>query len=405
MHALRRLLALPLALCLSALGAAETIDVDAVYAAAARKAAAHDAAHPKRNAFPSDARGPAWRTVGIKDWVSGFYPGVLWQIAARARTHQWPDAAAWRARAEGWTAPLDPLGEDTTTHDLGFMVFDSAGRAFAETGDARWKDLVLRAANSLSKRYVPEARIIRSWGKISDKKRCQVIIDNMMNLELLWWAAENGGPKEAYQTLVKTHADHALDLFFRPDGSTYHLIELDPTNGALQAKKTAQGKAAESCWSRGLTWAIYGFAYLAEVTGEARYRDKAVAASEYYLAHLPADGVPPADFASTLTGLEFKDSSCVPIAACGFYRLARLVPDQALAQRLRQAADDGLRAVTRAPYYDDTPAQASLLVRGARNYCEDPKNWLTDVSLIWGDYYLLEALTAYEAARRAPEPR
>ena len=126
-----------LALCAAVAWTADAIDVDAVFRVAARKAAAHDAAHPRRDAFPTDARGPRWKTVSYQDWVSGFYPGMLWYITEHARRAGWPDAAAWQTRAAAWTAPLTPLRDVTNTHDLGFMVFDSAGHGLRLTCDGK----------------------------------------------------------------------------------------------------------------------------------------------------------------------------------------------------------------------------------------------------------------------------
>ena len=383
------------------------IDVQAVFQTAARKALAHDARHPQYDAFPDEARGPVWKTVNRHDWVSGFYPGSLWYITEYARRNHWSDAATWEQRARAWTQPLHALQDDTSTHDLGFMVFDSVGHDYRLTQDSAAKEVLLRSAASLAERFVPSAQIIRSWGQIGDSKAI-IIIDNMMNLELLWWASEHGGTTRGgtsadLKHVAITHADHVLNEFFRPDGSTYHRVDLDAASGTVQRKTTAQGKGPETCWSRGQTWAIYGFAYMAEVTGEARFLAASLKAADYYIAHLPADLIPPSDFNSTLTGLEFQDSSAAPVAASAFYRLARLVEkgDPARAEQLRSLADRTLVNLTRAPYFAPGDDQASLLVYGARNYHPDPKNRLTNISLIWGDYYLLEALLQYDARQRA----
>ena len=384
------------------------IDVDRVMRVAARKFATFDASRENQNAYPTEAKGAVWKTVPPKDWVSGFYPGALWYLYEYARDNQWPDAELWRARAERWTAGLEKQQFNTGTHDLGFMMFDSYGIGYQITKNPAYVPVINRAAQSLAARYRPETGLIRSWGKIEDMNKYMVIIDNMMNLELLMWAAKNGGTinggtAEDLRRIAVSHADRALKLFFRPDGGTFHVVELNPRNGEVQRKHTAQGKADDSTWSRGQTWAIYGFAYMYEATGEQRYLDASLKAADYYLARLPADQVPPSDFNSDLTGLEFKDSSATAIAACAFFRLHRLLQEPALKQKYLTAAVAALRAITSAPYFSAGDDKASLLVYTARNYHADPNHRLTNTSLIWGDYYLLEALRQYRAL--TPENR
>ena len=369
---------------------------------AARKLAAFDATHEKKDAYPTDAKGGTWRTVPASDWVSGFYPGALWYLYEYAREAKWPDAEACRARAEAWTAGLESQQFNIGTHDTGFMIFDSYGNGYRITGNPAYLPIINRTARSLASRYRTETRAIRSWGQIDDMKSFTLIIDNMMNLEMLMWASAHGGTHGGgtsgdLRKMAMAHADRALELFFRPDGSTYHVVELDPNTGEILRKRTHQGKAAESAWSRGQTWAIYGFAYMYEATKERRYLDASLKAADYYLKHLPADFVPPSDFDSDLTGLEFKDSSAAAVAASAFLRLHRLVETPELKKKYLDAATNTLRALTNAPYFSPGDDKASLLAYAARNYHTDPNNPLTNTSLIWGDYYLLEALLQYQA--------
>jgi len=405
-----RLLTASLVLCLAQVSLgwsadANGIDVDKSVKVIAGKLAAFDATHTDRNAFPNDAKGPEWTTVPSKDWVSGFYSGSLWYVYEFAKLRQWPDQDAWRKRADAWTVGLTNEQFNTTNHDLGFMLYDSFGHGYRLTGDESYKKVLLQGAKSLSSRFRPEVNLIRSWGQISDMKKYMVIIDNMMNLELLMWASANGGTTSTNGSaadlakIATTHADRALVEFFRPDNSTYHVVELDPTTGVVQRKRTAQGKADDSCWSRGQTWAMYGFAYMYEATKDKKYLDQSIKACDYYLAHLPADNIPPSDFNSTLTGLEFKDSSAASIAACAFFRISRLSDDAEVKARFRKAGIDALKAMTSAPYFSETPDFASSLRYQARNYHPDAKNRLTNTSLIWGDYYLMEALIAYDAIK------
>jgi unsaturated chondroitin disaccharide hydrolase len=381
------------------------IAVDQAIAVIAKKLAAYDAAQPDKSAYPSEAKGPQWTTVPAKDWVSGFYPGALWYTYEFAKRRHWPDQAAWRKRADTWTVGLTAEQYTTTNHDLGFMIMDSFGQAYRLTGEPRYKAVVLQAAQSLAKRYRPEVGMIRSWGAIDDLKRYTVIIDNMMNLELLMWASANGGTAhdgtaQDLANIAIHHADRTQREFFRPDNSTYHVLEVDPLTGVVQRKHTAQGKADDSCWSRGQSWAIYGYAYMAEGTKDKKYLEQSIKAADYYLAHLPADHVPPSDFKSDLMGYEFKDSSAAAIACCAFFRLSRLSEEAAVKDRFWQAAVATLGSLTKAPYFSDSPDKASALLYQARNYHPDASNRLTNTSLIWGDYYLLEALLAYDVGKK-----
>jgi len=381
------------------------IDVDKSVSLIAKKLAAFDQSHADKTAFPNEAKGAEWSTVPAKDWVAGFYPGAMWYVYEFAERHHWADQTVWKQRADLWTTSMTQEQFNTSHHDLGFMMFDCFGHGYRLTREPRYKDVLLQSAKSLSSRFLSSVGMIRSWGKVTDMTNYRVIIDNMMNLELLMWAANNGGSAAndgSSADLAKiaiSHANRAMVEFFRPDNSTYHVVEFDPTTGAVKRKRTSQGKADESCWSRGQTWAIYGFAYMYEATHDKKYLDQSIKAADYYLAHLPADHVPPADFNSDLTALEFKDSSAAAIATCAFFRISRVCDDAAVKARFSKAAIESLAAITSKPYFSDSADKASALVYQARNYHTDPNHRLTNTSLIWGDYYLMEALLAYDASK------
>lgn len=374
-----------------------SIDVDAAIASIAYKLAAYDETQSDKTAYPNEAKGTSWSTVPAPDWVSGFYPGSLWYVYEFAKRRGWTDQERWRQRADAWTVGITDEQFTTTNHDLGFMIQDSFGHAFRLTGEARYKSVVLQAAQSLGKRFSPQVGLIRSWGDIDDTKNYIVIIDNMMNLELLIWAADNGGPAEL-RKIALDHADRSIVEFFRPDNGTYHVLDLDPATGQLKRKYTHQGMHDESCWSRGQTWAIYGYAYLYEVTGLEPYLQQSIKAAQYYLGHLPPDHVPPSDFNSDLTALEFKDSSAAALASCAFFRLSRLCQESVDKSNYWEAAVQALSSLVQEPYFSSNPDFASALRYQARNYHPDANHRLTNTSLVFGDYYLLEALLAYDSA-------
>jgi len=374
------------------------VNTDRVFSIAARKFASYDTATKDKTAYPNDSKGGSWTTVPPTDWVSGFYPGCLWYLYEYAKGKNLPEASNWKTLAETWTAGLKDQQFNTSHHDTGFVVFDSYGNGFRLTGNPEYLPIINRTALSLASRYVQGSGLIRSWGKIEDTSKQIVIMDNMMNLELLFWSADHGGKTSNgtdLRSIAKSHADRAMELFFRPDGSTYHIVDVDPSNGKVLKKRTHQGKGDETCWSRGQTWAIHGFATAYDYTKDPKYLDASRRAADYFLAHLPPDQVPPSDFQSTLTGLEFKDSSAAAVAASGLLKLSRDIKDPSLKKKYFQAAEKILAVLTHPPYLagDD---QAALLAYAARNYYPDPADRLTNTSLIFGDYYLLEALLAYE---------
>jgi unsaturated chondroitin disaccharide hydrolase len=371
------------------------IDIDHVMRVAARKLARYDAAHPVARQYPTDAKGDAWTTVPPTDWVSGFYPGALWYVYEYARENKWPDQEEWLARADKWTRGLEQQQFLTANHDIGFIIFDSYGNGYRITGNPDYKPVILQAAKTATRRYRDETRMIRSWGKKNDMRDFIVIIDNMMNLELLMWAANNGGDKRLREIAIN-HANRTMELFFRPDHSTYHVVHLDPQTGETRRKRTQQGKSTDSTWSRGQGWAISGFAYMYEVTRDPKYLETSRKALDYYLERLPDDQVPPSDFDSTLEGLEFKDSSTAPLVAAALLRLHDLVDAPELKEKYLQTARKMLKALTRPPYFSEGDDKASILVYAARNYTPKPDDRLTNTSLIWGDFYLLQALLRYQ---------
>jgi len=382
------------------------VDTDRAFSIAARKLEAYDAATTDKKRYPNDAKGKSWSQIPPENWVSGFYPGCLWYLYEYAKGKKLPDAAKWKSLAETWTEGLRNQQFNTGHHDTGFVIFDSYGNGYRLTGNPGYPPVIKRTALSLASRFVPGSGLIRSWGEIGDTSNQTVIIDNMMNLELLFWAADQGakptnGPD--LRTIAKSHADRALELFFRPEGSTWHVVEVDPSSGKVLKKRTHQGKGDDTCWSRGQTWAIHGFATAYDYTKDPKYLEASMRAADYFLAHLPPDQVPPSDFQSTLQGLEFKDSSAAAVAASGLLKLSRDVQDPALKKKYFEAAEKILTALTHPPYLAGED-QAGLLAYAARNYCENPQDKLTNTSLIFGDYYLLEALLDYERIKASGKP-
>jgi len=363
------------------------INVAGVLSVAQTKLAAHDAKSTTKLNYPREhsLNSVNWTTIGPTNWEGGFYPGALWQLFEHSAD------PAWQARAAAWTAGLEYRKNDTTTHDLGFVIGNSFGQSYRLTGERAYLDVVLTAARSLSSRYDPDVGAIRSW----NGGNFQVIIDSLMNLELLFLAAKHGGTtasggssQDLYNMAV-SHAKKALANHVRTDGSTYHVVDYNPTTGAVLDKYTRQGMSDESTWARGQAWAVYGFAMVYRETGDPMFLEAARRTADYFIANLPDDFVPMADFQSTYTDLSHKDSSAAAIAASGLIELSQRDTEPARGDRYRAAAANILDSLASPTYLSSTSANAGLLLHGARNYPGENRTYM------FGDYYFLEALLRY----------
>ena len=334
----------------------------------------------------------SWNTADAGDWRSGFFPGGLWLM------YDWSGEEDWKTQAESWLVALEGEKNDTSTHDVGFKIFTSFGNAYRLTGNDDYRQVVLTGAESLDMRYDADVGAIRSWGSINDTSEFIVIIDNMMNLEILFWASKNGGDASLY-----THAvEHALTTYqnhVRPDGSTYQIVEFDPSNGDVQEKRTHQGLNDESTWSRGQAWAVYGFTMTYRETGDAIFLDAARETADYFIANLPLAPVPFWDFDVTSGGLADKDSSAAAIAASGLMELGGLEPDSLRAQKYLDAAVDILSSLSSSAYLAEGTGNAAVLLHGTQN--RNSANF--DTGLIYGDYYFVQGLLRYQQ-RIQPAP-
>ncbi|MHB9028687.1 MAG: glycoside hydrolase family 88 protein [Candidatus Latescibacterota bacterium] len=327
----------------------------------------------------------AWKNAGMYDWRSGFFPGLLWYA------YEFSKDEALKAAAVRWTEALEPVKNYSGNHDVGFMIFCSYGNAYRLTKNEAYRQVILQAAKSLITRYNPKVGLIQSWNANS-RWKYPVIVDNMMNLELLFWASKNGGSRELY-TIAETHALNTMKNHVREDGSTFHVVDYDPETGEIRAKNTAQGFADGSCWSRGHAWGIYGFTMTYRETKNPEFLKTACRLADYFIAHLPEDKVPYWDFQAPGIPNEPRDSSAGSIAASGMLELSALVKDKKTADKYRHTALDILASLCSSRYLAEGTASPAILLHatGAK-----PHNADIDVSLIYGDYYFLEALLRYK---------
>ncbi len=326
--------------------------------------------------FPEFTQDGGWHCADDGGWVGGHWVGLLW--LAYANTHD----ALFERCARAWASRLAPRQEDTTTHDLGFLFELSHVLGARITGDPDLKRPALTAAKTLSRRFNEPGKFFLAW----ESHPGRAIIDTMMNLNLLFWATgETGDPLYARQ--AADHAHIALTRLVRRDWSTAHIADFDVTTGAFLQQGTRQGLSPTSCWSRGQSWAVYGFANCYGVTGNEAFLFAARNLAEYALRRLPGDHVPYWDYDSPLIPNDARDSSAAAILAAGLLRLSIIDPDNSLSRRWRNEATVILESLWQR-YSSRGTTEPSILVHGTRN----KPGGSMDHGLIYGDYYFVEAL-------------
>jgi hypothetical protein len=326
-----------------------------------------------------------WEQVPANQWTSGFFAGALWYLFRETRDPM------WRALAERWTVGLEGVKTITTTHDLGFMLFNSFGHGYQLTGNTRYRDVVLHGCRSLATRYDPDVGAIKSWDTqhASDRRRAwrfPVIVDNLMNLEMLFWCARNGG-HASWSDAAKRHALTSVRAHLRPNGSTAHVALFDPATGALEGTTTWQGYADSSTWARGQAWAIHGLTTTYRWTRDERILTAARRAADFFVSNLPSDAIPYWDFEHPGIPNTERDASAAAIAASGLLDLARWT-DASSAERYRDAATRILGELASSYLTEGTPSAAVL----QHSVGQRPQNVEIDVGLIYADYYFVEAL-------------
>jgi unsaturated chondroitin disaccharide hydrolase len=330
----------------------------------------------------SSAMDGRWNCVPPSDWTSGFFPGCLWLMFEQ--TGEEP----FREAAERWTAGLEEQKFNNGTHDLGFMITCSFGNGYRLTRKAEDREVLLQAARTLATRFNPKVGCIKSWDW-NPRWQFPVIVDNMMNLELLFWASKNGGG-DSLRDMAIRHALTTRAHHFRNDGGTYHVVNFDTATGAVLKKLTHQGYADESVWARGQAWALYGFTMAYRETGDARFLETAERAARYFLQHLPPDGVPYWDFLAPGIPEEERDVSAAAIAASALIELSGLTRSPEAREQFLSSGRVILHSLCAAPYLAEGTRSAGILNHAVGNR---PGNGEVGVSLIYADYYFLEALS------------
>jgi hypothetical protein len=315
-----------------------------------------------------------------RSWTSGFYPGTLWHLYAFSKDKELKEAAT------DWTKYIEKEKWDTHTHDLGFKVNCSHGLAYELTDKEYHKDVVITASNTLIKRYNPTVGAIRSWDFNQENWKFPVIIDNMMNLEMLFEATELTGDSTYYK-IAYQHALTTLDNHFRDDVSSYHVIDYDPETGAVRKRNTHQGESDDSAWSRGQAWGLYGYAMCYGKTKDERFLKQAEAIADYIFTHerMPKDLIPYWDFDAPNIPNEPRDVSAATVAASALLELAEYAPKKK--KQYLEWVDTILMSLSQDSY--QTQFAPFFL---SQSVGSKPGNSEINTPLVYADYYYVEAL-------------
>ncbi|QNA42642.1 glycoside hydrolase family 88 protein [Lacibacter sediminis] len=344
-------------------------------------------------------------TTNMYDWTPGFFPGSLWYAA------EFSGDAALKNAAQQWTERLEPLKTFTQHHDLGFMMYCSYGNAYRLTGNEAYKNILVQSARSLSTRFNPVTGCIKSWNIFkswhgSNTYNFPVIIDNMMNLELLFFASKVTGDT-SFRHIAVTHAENTMKNQIRNDYSSYHVVCYDTITGKVAGRETAQGYADNSTWSRGQAWAIYGFTMVYRETKDPRFLKTAEGLADYFMNHknLPADKIPYWDFNALQKGytpgvrshannvnILYRDASAAAIVASALMELSTYSSSKG--NQYRNFAVKMLHSLASPAYRAPLGNNGNFLLM--QSVGSIPHNTEINVPLVYADYYFLEALQRYD---------
>ena len=321
------------------------------------------------------------KKVPSKDWTSGFYAGNLWQLYEITNNSKYKDLA------KKWTAFIEKEKFNDRTHDMGFKVFCSFGKGLEHEDNQNYKDIIIKSSKTLITRYNDNVGSIRSWDFNKDIWDFPVIIDNMMNLEMLFEATRISKDSIYHKIAVK-HANTTLKNHFRNDNSCYHVLDYNPENGDVRMKVTHQGFNDESSWARGQGWAIYGYTMAYRYTKDEKYLARAEATANFYLnnINLPEDGITYWDFNAPNIPEEPRDVSAATLVASGMVELYQYTKNEKYLAYSKKV----IETLKSEEYILEPTLEAPFIL----NHCTGnwPKNDEIDEPIVYGDYYFLETL-------------
>lgn len=322
------------------------------------------------------------RKVAKEEWTGGFWPGILWYDYEATQND------TIRELAEKYTESLKLFSEiPAYDHDLGFLVFCSYGNGYRLTHNPTYRDVIIATADSLATLYNPKVGTILSWPRnIEMLGGHNTIMDNMINLEMLFWAARNGGDRRLFDVAV-SHADKTMENQFRPDYTSYHVAVYDTLTGNCIKKCTHQGYADESMWARGQAWAIYGYTVVFRETGDPKYLEFAEKLVDVYLKNLPEDYVPYWDFNAPDIPNAPRDASAACVVASALLEMSGFYGN-GQGEKYKEAAEKMLCSLS-SDKYQSRDMNVAFLLHSTSHW---PAKSEIDASIIYADYYYIEAL-------------
>lgn len=337
--------------------------------------------------------GKTMHFADIRWWTSGFFPGTLWYM------HELDGDSKWKAYARIWNQQLEPLRTFSGHHDVGFMVGCSFGNGFRLTGDPEYRQIIIDASDALCTRFNKKVGLIESWNS-KDPEKYLVIIDNMMNLEMLMMAYKLTGDKK-YRDVAISHADTTLKNHFRPDGSSFHVVDYNPGTGKVNLKRTHQGYSDDSAWARGQAWGLYGYTMMYRETGDRKYLKQAEKIAGFMLNHknLPEDHVFYWDFDAPDIPAAPRDASAAAITASALIELSGY--STACGKTYINAARNILESLSKPPYLAPIGENQNFILTSSVGAL--PLNSQITVPLDYADYYFIEALIRYRNYQRGSE--
>ena len=330
-------------------------------------------------------------TSDSKWWTSGFFPGVLWYL------YEATGDTLLKEYACDYTSRVEKEKYNKGNHDVGFMLYCSFGNGYRLTGNEKYKQVLLKGAESLSTRYKDHIGVIRSWDFNRAVWQYPVIIDNMMNLELLEWASKNSD-NSRFDAIARSHADVTLKNHFRADYSCWHVVSYDTITGQPEKKHTRQGYSHESSWSRGEAWALYGYVMMYRETQQKHYLAHAKKVANYILTHprMPEDGIPYWDYDAPDIPDTYRDASAGAIMASAFIELSTMIQGE-LSRKCLMMAETQLKTLTSPEYLAEPGTNGNFILKHSVGSLMEHSE--VDVPLTYADYYYVEALLRYRKVK------
>ena len=329
------------------------------------------------------------KDCSVGSWTSGFFSGSLWML------YQLTGNKDVLALARKETAKMSSVLEFPLSHDIGFQVNCSYGNAYRITGEQQYRHLIEEAAEALAGRFNPTVGATLSWAA-GEKGEYPVIIDNMMNLELLECASKLFS-SDTLQVIAIAHAETTIANHFRPDYSSWHMLDYNPSTGEVMRRVTVQGLSDDSAWSRGQAWALYGYTMMYRETRRDEFLTQAEQIASMLLPRLPYDGIPYWDFDDPEIPFTYRDASAGAIMCSAFVELSTLTNDRKLAKTCLQMAEKQIRTLAGPEYLATVGTNGDFLLKHSVGNL--PGGSEIDVPLPYADYYFLEAINRYKTLK------